>query len=124
MRVEAGCGRPSDSGSSLIESIDKYVCEAVRQSPALRSTGDDFKTSIKVLVGIDLKAVFPMFRHGFAIQTLQAILKDKDWESARVYLDSTENLLAPENASLLRGLLAHSEGATCIDHAVSVDALH
>ena len=38
-----------------------------------------------------------MFRHGFAIQTLQATLKDKDWESARVYLDSTENFLAPES---------------------------
>ena len=32
MRVEAGCARPSDSRSSLIESIEKYVREAVRLS--------------------------------------------------------------------------------------------
>ena len=211
MRAEAGCGRPSDSRSSLIESIEKYVREAVRLSEidkdvqteqearvalvsilsmaekikdaydesdravqlnpknalALRARaqaqaamdligesisslekayalepradvaldygrallsrliGDDLKTSIKVLTAIDLKTVFPMFRHGFAIQTLQAILKDKDWESARDYLDSTENLLAPESASLLRGLLAHSEGATeaAEQHALTTQSL-
>jgi tetratricopeptide (TPR) repeat protein/transcription elongation GreA/GreB family factor len=196
MRVEAGCGRPSDSHSSLIESIENHVREAIRLSEidkdvqteqearvalvnvlskqekkkdaydesdravqlnprnamALRaralaqaamdllgesvsnlerayaidpradvaldygrallsrSVGDDLKTSINVLTGIDLKTVFPMFRHGFAIQTVQAILRDKDWEKARGYIDSAEGLLVPESTSLLRGLVAFAEG--------------
>jgi tetratricopeptide (TPR) repeat protein len=211
MRVEAGRGRPSDTRSSLMQSVEKYIREAVRLSEiekdvqteqeariglvnilsladdkkaaydesdravqlnpknplALRaraqaqaemgligesisslkkayalepradvahdygrallsrSTGDDLKAAISSLTGIDLKTVFPMFRHGFAIQTLQAILKDKDWKGAGVYLDSTKSLLAPESVSLLRGLLAHAEGATeaAEQHALTTQSL-
>jgi hypothetical protein len=92
--------------------IDPRADIALHYGRALlsRSIGDDLKTSIDVLTGIDLKTVFPMFRHGFAIQTVQAILRDKDCERARDYIDSIGGFLVPESMSLLRGLVAFAGG--------------
>jgi tetratricopeptide (TPR) repeat protein len=72
-----------------------------------RSKDNDLQLSVTVLAGIDLATVVPMMRHAMAMQTWNSVMKTKDWERAKIYLDANEPLLGPDSLSVLRGLLAH-----------------
>ena len=89
-----------------------------------RSRDNDLELAVEVLKGIDLSNVFPIARHAFALQTLQALMKAQSWIEAKRYLDNVGSLLGPENLSVLRGLLAHYEKAPeeAENHAIAAQS--
>ena len=75
-----------------------------------RSQGSDLEVAIEVLIGIDLTGVIPVMRPAIATQALKSLLKKKDWDKTRRYLDKVASHLSPESLSSLRGYLAYYQG--------------
>jgi tetratricopeptide (TPR) repeat protein len=75
-----------------------------------RSQGGDLELAIEVLTTIDLAGVIPAMRSAIATQALKSLLKKKDWDKARLYLDGKESQLGPDSLSSLRGYLEHYRG--------------
>ncbi len=75
-----------------------------------RAKSGDLEIAIEVLTGIDLTSVIPVMRPAIATLALRSLLKKKEWDKAKLYLDRIGSQISPESLASLYGYLAHYQG--------------